>query len=196
MSSWSGSYCVYVSLKYSQLFIQQTQSNSFLSQAWLTDWWLIHHHLDAYFPLNNNAIDDKLSKQHRQIVLLHHSDVVSRSRLGLHCLPSGYSHDASSPTVVHLFLCHAHSLGFGHTSKISVPPPPVFSVNHIYIWNCTDSFSLRCTVCCHGGGDDNHHRYVPHGNAQGRPTGTFAPHLLPRVLLFSTRHAHWGQHVV
>lgn len=128
MSSWSGSYCVYVSLKYSQLFIQQTQSNSFLSQAWLTDWWLIHHHLDAYFPLNNNAIDDKLSKQHRQIVLLHHSDVVSRSRLGLHCLPSGYSHDASSPTVVHLFLCHAHSLGFGHTSKISVPPPLFFQL--------------------------------------------------------------------
>lgn len=142
MSSWSGPYCVYVSLKYSELVIVQTQSNSFLLQAgffiFLTKRLtknitltlrvtmsrllfmcrLIHHHLDAYFPINNNVIDAKLSKQHRQIVLLHHSDVVSRSRLGLHCLPSGYSHDASAPTVVHLFLCHAHSLGFGHTSKI------------------------------------------------------------------------------
>lgn len=109
MSSWSGPYCVYVSLKYSELVIVQTQSNSFLLQAgffiFLTKRLtknitltlrvtmsrllfmcrLIHHHLDAYFPINNNVIDAKLSKQHRQIVLLHHSDVVSRSRLGLHC---------------------------------------------------------------------------------------------------------------
>ena len=41
----------------------------------------------------------------------------SRSRLGIHCIPSSCSHDASAPTVVHLLLCHAHSLGSGHTSK-------------------------------------------------------------------------------
>lgn len=41
----------------------------------------------------------------------------SRSRPGVHCIPSGCSHDAPASTVVHLFLCHAHSLGPGHTSK-------------------------------------------------------------------------------
>lgn len=46
----------------------------------------------------------------------------SRSRPGVHCIPSGCSHDAPAATVVHLFLCHAHSLGPGHTSKTCTNP--------------------------------------------------------------------------
>lgn len=42
-----------------------------------------------------------------------------RPRLGVYCVPSGDSHDATAPTVVRLLLCHDHSLGAGHTSEMT-----------------------------------------------------------------------------
>lgn len=74
------------------------------------------------FALLYKLTDAKLAKQQRQVVLGDKPYIIltlfSRSRLGVHCIPSGCSHDASAPTVVHLFLCHAHSSGSGHTSKM------------------------------------------------------------------------------
>lgn len=80
-----------------------------LSRLLLLGWW---------------DINPKLAEHQRQIVEDGNSCIIlmlfPRSRLGVHCIPSSCRHDASSPTVVHLFLYHAHSLGSGHTSKIHI----------------------------------------------------------------------------
>lgn len=87
----------------------------------------------------------------------------SRSRPGVHCVPSGCIHDAFASTVVHLFLCHAHSPGSGHTSKMHTNSffISVFLQEPISLWKSVHSLlSVLCSVCRHGGGDDLHHWHV------------------------------------
>jgi len=160
----------------------------------LLDWWDVHC-IAIWMQRIINA----------KLVLQHKADnrrgpgralVFSRSRLGLHCIPSGCSHDASAPTVVHLLLRHAHPLGSGHTSKM-YSRWTLCEETWIPIRQCTSCVSpFLWTVRRHGGRDDVHHRYVSHGDAQAGPAGAFPPPLLPHVLLLSADHGHRGQYLV
>lgn len=59
--------------------------------------------------------------------------LLPRSRLSVHCIPQGYCHDALTPTLVHLFLCHAHFLGSGHTSKTNSFLMSIFTFGTVLI---------------------------------------------------------------
>lgn len=119
-----------------------------------------------------------------------------RSRLGVCRVPSGCSHDATAPTVVHLFLCHDHSIGSGHTSEITI----FLMENTVRAENLLNLFVLflffLCAVSCHGGGVDIHNRYVSWSNAKGRTTGAFSDCILLFLLLQSAHHDHWGQYLM
>lgn len=90
-----------------------------------------------------------------------------RSRPGVYRVPSGYSHDATAPTVVRLFLCHDHSLGSGHTREITF----FFFLflrkyMYLYLRMCLIQlvfffFFYLWSVCCHGGCNNIHNRHVP-----------------------------------
>lgn len=119
--------------------------------------------------------------------------LLSRTRLSIHCVPSGCGLDACAPTVVHLFLHHAPSFRSWHTSKIYMN---IFEERCCLSKKMYSSSFIVFSVCRHGGGDDVYHRHVSHCNAKGRQTWASPPLLLPHMFLLSACLGYSGQYQV